>query len=66
MSLTQGTKYAELRFWNSHTPFSMSRIDILPRYATDTVRYLPSAGSIAANKLFLWKMAAVSSCTLVA
>jgi len=44
---------------------SRSRMLSLPRYATDTVRYLPSAGSIAASKLFFWKIAAVRSFTLV-
>ena len=35
----------------------------LPLYATETVRYLPRAGSIAASRLFFWKSAEVRSWT---
>jgi hypothetical protein len=35
----------------------------LPLYATETVRYLPSDGSMAANSDFFWNTAAVRSAT---
>ena len=37
-----------------------------PRYATETVKYLPIDGSISAKRLFRWKIAAVNSWTLEA